>query len=97
MKRNTDLTLPAPIAWTLALITAFLPFLIIFNPSDKWSLTGEIGIACLAIMVLVLILFIADAITSNIRNKPLWILFLLLFPSIAQIVYLILKKKIMMT
>jgi hypothetical protein len=92
---SKDLKLPLPLAWILSLIAAIAPFLIVFNPGDKWSITGIRGVWCLTIMVLVLVLFMADAIVSKIRYKSVWIVFILLFPTVAQIVYLIMRKKIL--
>jgi heme/copper-type cytochrome/quinol oxidase subunit 4 len=93
--QSGDLILPLPLAWILSVIATIAPFMIVFNPGDKWSIAGIWSVCCLTIMVLVLVLFLADAIVSKIRYKPVWIVFILLCPTVAQIVYLILRKKIL--
>lgn len=94
---DPDLIIPRINAWILAIIAAAAPFLIVFNPADKFSIDSFWGGFFLSVMVMVLILFLADAIASRIKNKALWIIFLLLCPTVAQITYLILKKRILRT
>ena len=96
-KSERALALPLPLAWIFAIIGALLPFLIIFNPGGKFGLTSIFGEAGLVIMVFILILFLADVIVSKISNRLLWIVVIILFPSIAQIIYLIRRKKIIIT
>jgi hypothetical protein len=95
LKNKGDLILPLPLAWVLAIIAAVAPFLIVFNPGGSWSLSDAQGLCSLTIMVIVLILFLADIIGSGIRYKLLWIILILLCPTVAQIVYLIVRKKIL--
>jgi hypothetical protein len=97
MKIVPGLTLPIPLAWILAIITAILPFLIVFNPGKYWSIDRTTGLVGLITMMVVMILFLADALASKIKYKPVWIVFILLCPTIAQILYLSLRTKIMTT
>ena len=87
------LTLPLPLAWIFAILGAILPVMIVFNPGNKFGLTGSFGICSLVIMVFILGLFLADAIVSKIKYKPVWIAAIILVPSICQIVYLICREK----
>jgi len=90
---NRTLTLPLPLAWIFAILGAILPVMIVFNPGNQFELTGSFGICSLVIMVFILGLFLADAIVSKIKYKPVWIAAIILVPSISQIVYLICRKK----
>jgi len=92
-KNQMVLGIPLVNAVFMAAIAAVLPFLVVFNPGDKFSITSFWGGFCITIMVMVLIFFLADAIVSKIRFKAVWILFILLCPTVAQIAYLIMKKK----
>jgi len=94
---NPEMIIPMFNAWLLAVIAAVAPFLIVFNPAGKFSLDSFWGGFLLSIMILVMILFLADAIISRIKYKALWIVFLLLCPTVAQIAYLLLKKRILKT
>ena len=94
---TSNLFIPRVNAWLLAVIAAVAPFLIVFNPSGKFEIDSFWGGFLLSIMILVLILFLADAIISRIKYKALWIVFLLLCPTIAQIIYLSLRTKIQRT
>lgn len=90
----SDLIIPRINAWILALLAAAAPFLLVFNPDDNFSIDSFCGGFFLSLMIMVLVLFLADAIVSRIKAKAFWIVFLLLCPTIAQILYLIFKTKI---
>ncbi len=94
---NTEMIIPRINAWILTVIAAVAPFLIVLNPAEKFSLDSFWGGFLLSIMILVTILFLADALASKIKYKPVWIIFILLCPTIAQILYLSLRRKIMTT
>lgn len=87
------LAIPVVLAWFYAILGVLLPLLIIIDPGGIFSLAGSFGICCLGIMVFILIQFLGDVIASKIKYKAFWIVAIILAPSIAQIAYLICRKK----
>ena len=87
--------IPVALAWIYAILGLVLPLLIVINPGGEFGLDSTFGTCSLAIMVFILIQFLGDIIISVKRYKVFWITAIILVPSIAQIAYLICRKKIL--
>lgn len=90
-----QLKIPVTLAWIYAILGLVLPLVIVINPGRESGLDSTFGTCSLAIMVFILIQFLADIIISVKRYKAFWITAVILVPSIAQIAYLICRRKIL--
>jgi hypothetical protein len=92
---STELRIPIVLAWIMALLGLVLPFIIMADPLKLWNDSRGLFGAFLSIYTFIWILFLSDVIRSKIRSKPFWILAILIMPTIAQVVYLVRKKYIL--
>jgi hypothetical protein len=87
--------LGASVVWVLVianflLITIGASMKLIFGPFG-----AELIVAWLMLYIIVDIIMISDIYYSNIQNKSFWILSMIIFGSIAPIIYLIRRDRLM--
>jgi len=83
--------------WTVAICNLLLTITAIINELYPLGSNNTIRLLWVIILLFGWIIFINDVLQNKMHNKTFWIFVLLLLPSVAQILYLIKRHKIIRT
>jgi apolipoprotein N-acyltransferase len=91
---ENNFRVPTAFMWLLTVLNFIPVFAFAFGLTDLVNSPFQSGIF-FGILVVTLLIFLADALTSEIYNKTVWIIILILIPMVTYVIYLIQRKKLL--